>query len=244
MVITGFLGLTEVVAGYVAMQVQGCPQILLTLFVVVFSFFVAGSFFYILWHKNFVFYPPWEYGQETDPMKYVEAMQRSPGLPQEIREQVEELEASPEDEAKWFGLIDSLLEEEIKQHLILMREQGVTIPLSKTLYYILSGCRNGKRFQKTGEVDGQEVCNRLSETELITVEPRGPAMKLTPRGERFADWLIQQGKKVENFESDGLGKWGVIRPIPGWWPIEEAPRREGDEPLKLATTQPDGDAGG
>ncbi|MCH2058264.1 MAG: hypothetical protein MK214_16965 [Thalassotalea sp.] len=75
-VIVTFVTFTEVVTGIVVTQAAGWIQVALTAFVIVFPVGVAWAFFYILWHKNYVFYPPSDFGGGTDVHRYVEAMQR------------------------------------------------------------------------------------------------------------------------------------------------------------------------
>lgn len=75
-VISLFVSLTEVVTGVAVIQATGVIQIALTVFVIVFPLLIAGIFFLILWYKPYVFYPPKEFGQNTNVGQFVEAMQR------------------------------------------------------------------------------------------------------------------------------------------------------------------------
>jgi hypothetical protein len=76
-VISLFLSLTETVLGFAVTQTSGGIQVALTTFVIVFPLLVAGGFFAVLWNRPYVFYSPYEYGQQ-DVREYVEAMQRKP----------------------------------------------------------------------------------------------------------------------------------------------------------------------
>src|SRR3989442_11717283 len=79
-VIASFLSLTETVAGVVATQTGGGVQVALTCFVIGFPVLVFAGFFAILWNRNYVLYPPTEFGDLMDVTKYVGAM-RPPGYP-------------------------------------------------------------------------------------------------------------------------------------------------------------------
>jgi hypothetical protein len=70
-----FVSFTELVLGVVVTQTQGGIQIALTVFVLAFPVLIAGAFFLILWHKSYVFYPPTEFGDQTNVLDYVRAMQ-------------------------------------------------------------------------------------------------------------------------------------------------------------------------
>lgn len=70
-----FVSLTEVVLGVAVTQTQGGIQIALTVFVLAFPVLIAAAFFLILWYKSFVFYPPTEFGDQTNVLDYVRAMQ-------------------------------------------------------------------------------------------------------------------------------------------------------------------------
>jgi hypothetical protein len=75
-----FVSLTELVLGAAVTQTTGGIQIGLTVFVIAFPTLVAASFFVTLWYKPYVFYPPTEFGHQTNVAEYVEAMQRKPTL--------------------------------------------------------------------------------------------------------------------------------------------------------------------
>lgn len=76
-IIALFVSLTEVILGIATTQTTGGVQIALTVFVIFFPLLIAGGFFLILWNKPYVFYPPKEFGDQTDVQKYVEAMQQN-----------------------------------------------------------------------------------------------------------------------------------------------------------------------
>lgn len=56
------------------MKASGGIQIALTSFVIVFPVLVAGIFFYILWNRPYVFYPPSDFTKDVDVHQYVSAM--------------------------------------------------------------------------------------------------------------------------------------------------------------------------
>lgn len=72
--IAGFLSLTEIIAGIAATQTTGGAQISLVFFVCSFPILVASAFFYILWHKPYVLYPPGDFGLAQNVSEYVHAM--------------------------------------------------------------------------------------------------------------------------------------------------------------------------
>lgn len=92
LVISLFLSLSETVLVVAATRTAGWVQAALTVFVITFPVLVAAAFFVILWSRPYVFYPPHEYGQEVDVLRYVEAMQLRPlrerGLYDSIRQAV------------------------------------------------------------------------------------------------------------------------------------------------------------
>jgi hypothetical protein len=73
-VISLFVSLTEVVTGIAVTKAEGGIQIALTAFVIAFPLLVASAFFYILWSKPYVFYPPTEFSGGVDVNQYVSAM--------------------------------------------------------------------------------------------------------------------------------------------------------------------------
>lgn len=75
-IIAMFLSLSEAVGGFAATQTEGGLQIALGSFVILFPIGIAVAFFYILWDRPYVLYPPREYGGKTDVAKYVDAMRQ------------------------------------------------------------------------------------------------------------------------------------------------------------------------
>ncbi len=73
-VISLFVSLTEVVAGIAVVKASGGIQVALTAFVIVFPLLVAGIFFFTLWNRPYVFYPPTDFNKDVDVHQYVRAM--------------------------------------------------------------------------------------------------------------------------------------------------------------------------
>ena len=80
-IIALFLGFAEAVAGLALTQATGGVQTALTAFVIGFPILVAGAFFTVLWNRNYVFYPPTEFGDGTNVKDFVGAM-RPPEKPE------------------------------------------------------------------------------------------------------------------------------------------------------------------
>ena len=80
-----FVSLTEVVLGVAVTQTQGGIQVSLTVFVIAFPVLIAGMFFTILWVKPYVFYPPTEFGTQTNVTDYVQAMQGKAALENQMQ---------------------------------------------------------------------------------------------------------------------------------------------------------------
>jgi len=72
-IISLFISLTELTLGYALVQTTGGIQVAITVFVILFPVLIACTFFYILWHKNYVFYHPEEF-RGTSVENYVSAM--------------------------------------------------------------------------------------------------------------------------------------------------------------------------
>lgn len=213
-IVAAFVTLTEAVLGIAVTQVTGGVQIALTGFVIVFALLVSGAFFFILWNRPYVFYSPAEYGG-TDPKHFVDAMRGI--VPDQIVERVRDAEAKPKDDSAQFALMDSLIDEAVRQHLLLMHDKKVKIPI--TDYW-------GGRFETgkgdgswmSGTISGREIAKRLGGSGLVTIEPSGPSVQLTDMGDRFAAWLAINGRR-NDFYTSHLGGWGTPK-RPDAWPGE------------------------
>ena len=60
-VISGFFGLVELGLAYSSGVSSGWLQIAVLTFMALFASGIAGAFFFFLWHRNWVFYPPSEF---------------------------------------------------------------------------------------------------------------------------------------------------------------------------------------
>ena len=69
-----FLTFTEIVTGIAVTQASGGVQIALATFVILFPSSIAFAFFWILWQRPYVFYPPTEFGPNTGVAEYVKAL--------------------------------------------------------------------------------------------------------------------------------------------------------------------------
>lgn len=203
-IVAAFVTLTETVLGYALTQVSGGVQIALTSFVIVFALLVAGAFFFILWSRPYVFYSPAEYGT-TDPKHFVDAMKGI--LPDRVADQIAEAKANPEDDSAQFALMDSLLDDAIRQHLILMRDKNLSIPVTD-FWGPPFETGAADRSWMTGVISGREIAKKLAGSGLVIIEPKGPSVQLTDLGSKFADWLVATGKRNE-FYSSQLGGWGA-----------------------------------
>jgi hypothetical protein len=92
-IIALFVSLTETVLGVAVFQTQGVVQATLTAFVICFPLMIAGIFFFILWHRPYVLYPPTDFRSgSADVLSYVNAMraqsETQPDLLQSISETI------------------------------------------------------------------------------------------------------------------------------------------------------------
>lgn len=207
-IIAALLGLCETVAGLAATQVTtGGTHITLVVFVVTFPLMIASAFFAILWFKPFVLYPPSEYG--GDPKAYVDAMRGLQPAVQRQIELVEKIEESPADPSAQFAVISSLIDNGLKQHLILMHETGKRLPLTD-IFDPDSPYETGNShsWMTQGGFSGRGFCEKLKGTGLVEIE-LDSMISLTPLGHEFSRWLIESGEKAE-FYKGAFGSWGEM----------------------------------
>ncbi len=205
-IVAAFVTLTETVLGIALTQVTDGVQIALTCFVITFAFFVSGVFFLILWSRPYVFYSPAEYGG-TDPKGFIDAMRGK--IPDQLAEQISEAEAKPTDNTAQFILIDSLIDEAIRQHVILMNEKQVAISFHDFMGpRFETGKANGSWM--SGSISGREIGKRLAGSGLVSINLHDPSVTLTELGQKFAKWLVDTGKRNDYYASD-LGGWGELK---------------------------------
>lgn len=106
-----FISLTETVLGIGVIQTSDGVQIALTAFVIAFPLLVAGTFLVTLWVKNWVFFPPSEFGSGTNVEFFVQAMSgRAKSLdnlqhfPQKTEQAIQDNVVSPQVITKLSGV--------------------------------------------------------------------------------------------------------------------------------------------
>ena len=212
-IVATFVTLTETVLGLALTQVVGGVQVALTVFVIAFALLVAGAFFVILWFRPFVFYSPSEFG-DVDPKSFIDAMRGK--LPERVSEQInmaEQVEAKPTDKTAQFKLIDSLIDEPARQHIILMHEKDMSMRIGDFFGHQFETGREGKGWT-SGNMSGQSLCEKLNGTGLIELAGKGAAIQLTKSGHEFAEWLVGSGLKA-TFLATPMGGWGEPFRPPG-----------------------------
>ena len=210
-IVAAFVTLTEAVLGYALTQVQGGVQTALTVFVISFALLVATSFFAILWNRPYVFYSPSEY-QSIDPKQFVEALR--PSIPLRVAEQITlaaSVESNPADSDAQFRLIDGMLDEHFRQHLILMHEFDCALPYNDFPFGSHDYMIEYNRGSMEGGFQTRDFVRKLEGTGFISMSVNnGPCVTLTPSGHRFVVWLIDNGKKAP-FMLTRFGSWGTAR---------------------------------
>lgn len=201
-----FIIFAQATAGVAAVKIEGWPQAALVIFVIAYSTVVTGIFFAFLWFKPENFYGPSEYGV-ISPESYAKALR---GVPNETAQAVAEYETNPRDEDALFNLMDNLLKEDEKQHLVLMRRNDDQLDISNInehgfthRYEIIT--RN--KGISLGLFSPGDFLRKLKGTDLVLVSGGNVKLFLTERGKAFAQWLITHEKDAETFNSD-KGKWG------------------------------------
>lgn len=208
-IIASFVSFTEVVLGIAVAQVNGGVQVALTAFVIIFPLLIAGAFFYTLWFRTGVFYPPSEYG-DTDPMTYVSAMKGSPAVATQI-ENAKKLESNPDDKESKFSLIYSMSDKLDWQFLILMHEREKEISKHSSFVYEFGDDSAG-----TGSLAFGDKF-RLEGTGVVEITAGGSEYALTEEGHAFAEWVLSKGKRASFFWTP-VGHWGT--------PKEDGPAAE------------------
>lgn len=206
-IVAVFVTLTETVLGMALTQVTGGVQVALTVFVIVFALLVAGCFFGILWSRPYVFYSPAEYGDQ-DPALYAKAMRS--GVGDEMGEKIQlvgNAESKPHDRLAQFQLADALIEEPVRQFLILMHEKSLDLPILPIYDGIPWKIVSETNVQSGSGFSGTELSKKIGGSKLIEPLPNLSRVRLTNLGHEFAEWLIKEGKKSRYFHTK-LGEWG------------------------------------
>lgn len=206
-----FVLFAEATSAVAAVKLDGWPQQALVIFVIAYSTVVTAIFFLFLWFKPENFYAPSEYG-DISPESFVKALR---GLPEETVNAVANLEDNPFDQEALFALMESLVPEDVKQHLVFMFRQGGLLDISTVNehgrshgYQIVTRGR-GISF---GSFSPQDFLAKLQGTQLIMLAENNSKVKLTGRGSKFAAWLIEHEKDAESFWTE-IGGWGERKDI-------------------------------
>jgi hypothetical protein len=201
-IIAAFLSLTEVVLGLALTRVTGPIQIALATFVMVFPVLIAAAFFYILWHRAYVFYAPSEYGN-VNPSDFMSAMRDAPLVVSQVN-LAKSLEENPFDVDARFSLIDSMAEDSEIQCAIFMYESEKDLPPLSSYVY---GYKGGV----AGSGDAAFATRRQLQGAGIVRPAGGGGWGLTEEGKRFAAWLIKRQRKCDYFWTQA-GGWGTFEP--------------------------------
>jgi hypothetical protein len=201
-----FVIFAEGISAIAAIQLSGWPQQALVVFVIAYASLVTLAFFCFLWWKPENFYSPADYTQTT-PQDFVRAIRR---LPSEVKSDVNNFSSNPGDKVTLFKLLNNLLREEVKQHIVLMARNRTSIETSKfnehghthNYEFLL---RNGS--VSAGIFDPRAFLKSLDGTDMVIVRGDQRTISLLPEGEEFASWLIQHGLDAESFQSE-QGCWG------------------------------------
>jgi hypothetical protein len=201
-----FIIFAQATAGIAAVRIEGWPQAALVIFVIAYSTVVTAVFFTFLWLKPENFYAPSEYS-DISPASFASALRR---LPDDTANAVANFQSDPRNDEALFALMDNLLSEIDKQHLILMRRNQDRLDVSSRddegithTYEIIT--RN--RSISVGVFSPARFIGKLKGTELIFLSGGHDKLFLSERGQDFADWLIAHEKDAETFQSS-VGRWG------------------------------------
>ncbi|CAG9297455.1 hypothetical protein [Celerinatantimonas diazotrophica] len=199
-----FILFAEATAGIAAVKISGWPQAALVIFVISYATVVTATFFAFLWFKPENFYGPNEYGKETTPEMFIQAL-KGQGLPDDTIQAVAESEKYGD--KQFYKLLDNVIPNNEKQILILLKRQSKKIPISSIISYRFATRDNGLSI---GSMGGQDLMKKLNGTELLS--DNNSYIELSDKGNSFADWLINENKDAKSFDSV-LGSWGNIEDI-------------------------------
>lgn len=206
-----FIIFAQGTATVAAVKVEGRPQTALVIFVITYSAVVTVIFFIFLWLKPENLYGPSEYG-EISPESFVKMLK---GFPNETASAVVKFDKNPNDPSALFALMDNLIAEDAKQHLILMRKNKDLLDISNTNTI---GFTHNYEFitrnkgLSVGLFSPSSFLQKLKGTDLVRLSGGQDKILLTEKGESFADWLIQHERDAEAFKSV-KGSWGKIQTI-------------------------------
>ena len=119
---------------------------------------------------------------------------------------VEKVESAPSDQSAQFKLIDSLIDETARQHIILMHEKNISLQIGSFTGHTFETGKEGKGWTR-GNMSGQSMCEKLNGTGLIQLADKGAAIQLSKSGHDFATWLIDSELKA-SYLITPMGGWG------------------------------------
>lgn len=206
-----FIVFSEATTGIAAVNINGWPQAALVIFVIVYSTVVTAVFFSFLWFKPQNFYPPSEY-IDVSPKDFASALS---GIPQDMAVAVTRVEGNPNDEDAVFSLMDNLLDEQSKQHLILISKLNNSLDVSDIdesgfshKYELVTRTKS----VSMGIFSPASFLHKLNGTDLVSVSGGRDKILLTNKGMDFVEWLIRHEKDAETFVST-KGGWGKKQSI-------------------------------
>jgi hypothetical protein len=132
-----------------------------------------------------------------------------------------------------YSVIGDLLDPSALQFLILMHEKGIT--LVKGDPFLDQGIRYTYELKNrggggSGYFSARKLCERLPDAGLLQVDLRD-RVSLTPKGQEFAKWAIETGRKADSFPSD-IGGWGTI--TEHWsWGLPQAQHPSQNQPRSM-----------
>jgi hypothetical protein len=203
LVITTFVGISELALTAGISTTTGTTQEVLTWFIVVFTSVVAFAFLAILWIKPWHFYPPSEY-KHIKPAEFRKVFTGSPGLIEQI-ENAHELIANPDDTEAAFTVLDAMSDEAERQLIIQAMEVGYEVGKTIPYCYELEGRQCG-----SGILDVL-AHGKLESAGVIKSTANRTKFALTKLGASFAKWLISKKRKSLFFWTP-LGQWGEATP--------------------------------
>jgi hypothetical protein len=145
-----FVSLTETVVGVSVVHTSGQIQLILTIFATSFPVLVAAAFFWILYTRPFVFYPPADFRGRTDVKSYVEVMRGGKSEPREgayrealefalqSRKIIDDLRELRTKDSAMLSSLEGLAEEaasSIEQAYIAVDSSAVSDSQSSVVYY-------------------------------------------------------------------------------------------------------------
>jgi hypothetical protein len=206
-----FVLFAEGISTIAAIQIQeGWAQGALVIFVISYATMVTLIFFLFLWKKPENFYSPSDY-VETKPAEFIAALRALP-VPDSIRESIASASENPFNKVKFFELLNNLLKESVKQHLVLMAKSSgeIQVPenqdsFGRKLLYFEFLMRDGALC--VGQLPIEELFRSFKGTDMISLSENGKNILLQSAGRDFANWLISNKHDAEKMKSDSAG-WG------------------------------------